>query len=131
MAFAMADARQHPTVRHELFIQPNLLINRLHQRYLIVAIVDSELFGKPGPDLTERRPIAPQQPHAKRVKGGEHRRIRRRRIAQQAEYALAHLVRGFVGKRDGQYSGTRDLMILNQMCNPVRNYTCFAATGSG
>ena len=127
----MADARERGAVRHELFIESELLVDRFQKRDLVVVIVDRELAREAGPDLGERCAIAPQQPHAERVKGRDEWRFGSSGVAEQAVDAVAHLLSGFVGKRDRQNGGPGYVMRFNQVRDAMRDDARLAAAGAG
>ena len=62
------------------------------------------------------------------MKGGDEGRGGSRK---QAAYAGTHFLRGFVGERDGQHSGTGHVLRLDQVRYAVGDDTCLAASGTG
>ncbi len=74
--------------------------------------------------------VAPQNAHAKGVKGGD-QRLGQRRVAQQPVNAFGHFAGSLVGKGYGQDGVGRDAFFLNQPCNPAGDDAGFARAGSG
>ncbi len=61
----------------------------------------------------------------------EIKRLGERRVAQQLIHALGHFAGGLVGKRDGQDRVGRDILLLDQPGDAVRNHAGLARSGPG
>ena len=73
--------------------------------------------------------IAAQDAHAERVKGGD-QGLGERGVAQQLIHALGHLAGGLVGEGDGQDRVGRDVLLLDEPGNAVRNHAGLARSGA-
>ena len=131
MALSVADSRERSTVLHELFIQTELLVDGLHQRKLIVVVVDGELTRKAIADFGQSISVAAQHSDAEGVKCREHGRARLSLATEQTKHALAHLLGRFVRKGDGQDGGSGHVMVLDQMRDSMRNDASFSTACAG
>ncbi len=127
----MADPGTHGPIRHELFVQTSSPENGFDHRQLIVLIVDGEPIREAGADIGQPRAIAPQQPHAKRMKRGNQWTLALVQPLQQILDALAHFVRRLIGERDCDNGGPGHPMDVNEMRHAVRDHPRFAASGAG
>ncbi len=130
-AFLMADPGAHGAILHELFVQAHLLVNRLDHGHLIVVVVDGELARESVADFGQARPVAPQQPHAKGVEGGDQRAVLAARAAQKVVHPRAHFLGCLIRKGHGQYASTGDAMLVHEVRHAVGDHACLAAARSG
>ena len=129
--FGMADARQRRAVLHELLIQAQMAKGGFDERQLVFIVVDTETAREAWTNLRQRLAIAPQQPHAEGMKGGEVRRGIEFYAAQQRRHARAHLLRRLVREGDRQNGGRRHVPLRDDMRDAVSDNPGFAAARAG
>ena len=116
---------QHGARRELLDVEPHALHDLLHQALLIVLIKNREGSRQALAADLKNLDVAAQDAHAERVKGRD-QGLRKRRVPQQLIHALGHLPGGLVGKSDRQDRIGRDIFLLDEPDNAVRNHARLA-----
>src|SRR6185369_3160176 len=112
--------------------EPEVLVDRLDQRQLIVGIVDVELRRKTWADVSQGLAVAPEKADAEGMEGRHPRtRFRGRVVSEVLQNAVPHLPCGFVRKRDRENRRTGDAVGADEMRDAVRDDTRFAGAGAG
>ena len=113
------------------------LHDRFHNGLLVTLIVDHEILRVPDRRLSRhgrRNPhrlnVAPQHPHAERMKRRDHR-LGDAQSAYEPVHARAHLPRRLIGERHGQNRFRHDALVLDQVSDPVGDDTRLPAPGAG
>ena len=128
----VADPGERRAVLHELlFVQAETAVGGLDDAELIFVVVDGEAPRETGANARQRIAIAPQQPHAERVEGGDVGRGIEIRVFEQRGDALPHFVGGFVGERDRQNGGRRHAPRGDDMRDAVGDDAGLAAARAG
>ena len=131
MVLGVADSRQRRPVLHEVLVQPQPAIGRLHHRELVVLVVDGELRSEAGPQVRQRGAVAAQQPHRKGVKGRHPGSRRAAHAPEQRRYPVAHFTGGLVGEGDRQDGIGRYSLDADQTSDAMRNHPRLAASRAG
>ena len=104
----VADAREDRAILQELLlVQSQRAVAGLDDTELVVVVVDGEAPRETGAHAGQRIAVAAQEPHAKRVEGGDVGRGIQRNVLQQTGYPPAHLIGGLVGESHRQDGGRR------------------------
>ena len=101
-------------------------------RELVFVVVDAEAAREAGTDARQRIAIAPQQPHAEGMKGGEVRRgIESYTSLSSAATRSRISSGGLVGEGDRQNGGRRHVPRRDDVRDAVRDDPGFAAARAG
>jgi hypothetical protein len=107
-----------------LLVETQIAKHALHQRQLILVVVDREILRKP-----QALSVAPEQPGACRVKrpylNGSPL------LAEQTQQTLAHLAGRLVGEGDRENSPRRHVVRGDQVRDTKRDHAGLAASGAG
>ena len=126
MIFRVADAAENIPRRQAVVFDLQLGHCQLDGRNLIVVIVNGKI-----PRQACRRRFAPEEARADRMKRGKPwLRGRDPGAQQELRDAVAHLLRGFVGERDGE-NGFCGHAVGNQICHAISDRAGLAGAGAG
>ena len=126
MVLGPGDARLHHPRGKLLVVEPQPLHRRFDEGQLIGFVIDGKVLAQ---RPTQRCNVAPQQPHAERVKGGDNR-LQQQARPDQLLHSRSHLLRCFVSEGHREDGIRRCADVFYQVSNAVSDGAGLAAARS-
>ena len=127
MVLGPGDTRLHRPRGKLLVVEPQPLHRRFDEGQLIGFVIDGKVLAQ---RPAQRCNVAPQQPYAERVKGGDHG-LQQQARPDQLLHSRSHLLRRLISEGDRQDGIRRCADVFNQVSNAVSDGARLAAARPG